>query len=273
MESSALSYRKGDRVQVFYRMNTDPGGYFPVPNLAAGCLRPRFGRTDGWIDALIEADWPPTEAGASESSDVDLREKYPRIKIRHTHQNWCNRSGERLNPEADSDMVVFMDVADVRPLAAGVGMQVSLSVLVVRWGGEQTQFNVEQWGRASASVSDEYVSCFLDETLYENLGPDYEVFTAFVQSGADMAKLMAPTIAAAMSGRHKCGCYFLWPVMATDGESDQSGMVHKDGYFAAVVSAPPEGSRRARATPEYRCVARACVMPRDAAVAYAHPQP
>ncbi|KAL1496077.1 hypothetical protein AB1Y20_014704 [Prymnesium parvum] len=221
------AFKRGDRVQVFYRTNADPGGYFPVPNLAAGCLRPRFGRTDGWIDATVEADWPPVDAGGGGGA-----ERYPSVKIRHVHPHWSNRHGERLNPDADSDMVVWMSADDVRPRGAAAG--VSLSVLVVRWGGEQTQFNVEQWGRASASVSDEYISCFLDETLYEHLGPDYEVFTAFVQSGADMAKLMAPPIAAAMTGRHRCGAYFLWPVMATDGECDQSGMVHQEEYFAAV---------------------------------------
>lgn len=137
----APRYCRGDRVQVFYRANADPGGYFPVPNLAAGCLRPRFGRTDGWIDALVEADWPPVDASLTDESSA---ERYPRIRIRHTHSNWSNRHGERLNPDEDSDMVLWMDAADVRHMGPDVNPVVSLSVLVVRWGGEQTQFNVEQ---------------------------------------------------------------------------------------------------------------------------------
>ena len=52
-------YRKGDFVEVFYRMGSDDGGYFPVVTPSAGQLRPRFGRSDGWIGARIEDDWPP----------------------------------------------------------------------------------------------------------------------------------------------------------------------------------------------------------------------
>ena len=48
-------------------------------------------------------------------------------------------------------------------------------MLVVRWGGEPTAFNEEQWGKASASVSDTYISAFVDGALYEALGTDYEV--------------------------------------------------------------------------------------------------
>ena len=48
-------------------------------------------------------------------------------------------------------------------------------MLVVRWGGEPTAFNEEQWGKASASVSDTYISAFVDGALYEALGADYEV--------------------------------------------------------------------------------------------------
>ncbi|KAL3897864.1 MAG: hypothetical protein SGPRY_012960 [Prymnesium sp.] len=298
----APRYCRGDRVQVFYRANADPGGYFPVPNLAAGCLRPRFGRTDGWIDALVEADWPPVDASLTDESSA---ERYPRIRIRHTHSNWSNRHGERLNPDEDSDMVLWMDAADVRHMGPDVNPVVSLSVLVVRWGGEQTQFNVEQASHplsaphtmptmhTSASVSDEYISCFLDETLYGHLGPDYEVFTVFVQSGEDMSKLMPPSIAAAMTGRHRqgpshevtwgegwyfklalrrCAAYFLWPVMATDGEGEQSGMVHQVRPFRSLTSTsapvffPSRAHRkilrdRARLRSE-RHLNSACLLPR-----------
>ena len=41
-------------------------------------------------------------------------------------------------------------------------------------------------GQASSSVSDSYAEHVLDRTLYHRLGPDYEVHTTFVESGADM---------------------------------------------------------------------------------------
>ena len=41
-------------------------------------------------------------------------------------------------------------------------------------------------------------------------------------------------LCSSMTGRHKAGCYFLWPVMAQDGDIDESGMVLADAYFEAV---------------------------------------
>ena len=62
-------FRRNDVVEVFYRMGRDEGGnYFPVATPSAGTLRPRFGRTDGWMTARIEEDWPPTEHGERPSS-------------------------------------------------------------------------------------------------------------------------------------------------------------------------------------------------------------
>ena len=40
-------FAAGTAVEVFYRMERDGEGYFPVPNQAARCLKPRFGMTDG----------------------------------------------------------------------------------------------------------------------------------------------------------------------------------------------------------------------------------
>ena len=58
--------------------------------------------------------------------------------------------------------------------------------------------------------------------------------SAFIESGADMGKLMAGPIAASMTGRHRCGCYFLWPTSFQDGTEDQSGMVPHGAYFDCV---------------------------------------
>ena len=64
------SYRTGEIVEIFYRFSKEEG-YFPVPSLAVRCLRPRFGRTDGWMRARVVEDWP--ESGASTTS----------IRVRH----------------------------------------------------------------------------------------------------------------------------------------------------------------------------------------------
>lgn len=116
-------------------------------------------------------------------------------------------------------------------------------------------------------------------TPSRNCRPDYEVFTVFVQSGEDMSKLMPPSIAAAMTGRHRqgpshevtrgegwyfklalrrCAAYFLWPVMATDGEGEQSGMVHQVRPFRSLTcaSAPVFFPSRAHRVPFSRLTFR-----------------
>lgn len=194
------SYRTGEIVEIFYRFSKEEG-YFPVPSLAVRCLRPRFGRTDGWMRARVVEDWP--ESGASTTS----------IRVRHLHQLWADRYGQALNPERDRDMVVSVPLSDVRR-PGSAPQSVTLSLLVVRWGGQETEFNIEQWGAASSSTSDAYVSAFIDGTVYDRLGPDYEVFSVFVTSGDDLAKLQPAAIVPSMTGRHRAACYFLWPVTA-----------------------------------------------------------
>ena len=69
-------YRAGSIVEVFYRMERDGEGYFPVANFGARCLTPRFGMTDGWINAKLLEDWNPAtcgnvRAGAAEAPATD----------------------------------------------------------------------------------------------------------------------------------------------------------------------------------------------------------
>jgi|TARA_B100000513_G_scaffold195649_1_gene126838 hypothetical protein len=176
-DSSPAPLKRGDVVETFYRFTSDSGGYFPVANVTAGTLRPRFGRTDGWIAATVEEDWPPLAGQPGGFS----QHREPKVRIRHTHPHWANRNGELLNPERDEDMLLSTPRRDVRLHdAANPAPPVALSLLVVRWGGETTPFNEEQWGSASSSVSDTYISAFVDGALYERLGPNFEVLSAFV---------------------------------------------------------------------------------------------
>ena len=45
---------------------------------------------------------------------------------------------------------------------------------------------------------------------------------------------MPAAISAAMTGRHKAACYFLWPSTFQDDSTDEAGMVHKNPYFRLV---------------------------------------
>ena len=198
-------YPAGTEVEVFYRLERDGEGYFPVDNYAARCLRPRFGMTDGWVKAKVLEAWPPPGQDAAGTA----------VRVIHTHPLWADRYGQSLDPQRERDMAMRYPPCDVRPLPApGAAPWVpTLSLLVVRWGGQETEFNVEQWGSASASTSSAYISAFVDSTIYKVLGPDYEVISIFVTSGHDLARLGPAAVCPMMRGRHRAACYFLWPVM------------------------------------------------------------
>ena len=110
-----------------------------------------------------------------------------------------------------------------------------LSILAVRWGSAPTGFDLAQWGGLSASVSDRCIDRFCDDALHACLGPDYEVLSVFVRSGADLAKLQPGPLAARLRGRHKAALYFLWPTRFLDGTPEQQmGMVAAAPLFAAM---------------------------------------
>ena len=171
--SVPAGFREGDLVDVFYRISQDSGHYFPVANAASGTLRPRYGRTDGWMRAVLAEDWPLGQA--AQVGDLGATGS---VKVRHTHPFWVNPAGELLDVSNERNMVVTVDARDVRPASDGrLTARPTLSIFVVRWGGEHTKFNNEEWGGAGASVSEQYIEWFLDKCVYATLGPDYEVST------------------------------------------------------------------------------------------------
>ena len=105
--------RAGSVVEVFYRFTDDEGGYFPVAVLALGTTRPRIGRTDGWMPAVLAEDWPAVANGAG-SSAFGATAEAARVRVRYTHPYWCNRRGHQLDEKDDKDMVVSVACRDVR---------------------------------------------------------------------------------------------------------------------------------------------------------------
>ena len=183
-------YCAGAAVEVFFRSCHTPDGSFPVTSYSAALLRPRVGRTDGWVTARVLADWPPS---------AETSHPQP-IHVCYTHPCWSNRHGQILEPAEQKASRAAMQAAatgapdaaalayaamcdglhapaDVRPAGAGEGVHHPpplLSVVAVRWGGDVSAFNTEQWGATSASVSDTYIDHFTNAVLYAALGPAYE---------------------------------------------------------------------------------------------------
>ena len=187
--SVPAGFREGDFVDVFYRISQDSGHYFPVANAASGTLRPRYGRTDGWMRAVLAEDWPLGQAALV--GDLGATGS---VRVRHTHPFWVNPTGELLDVSNESNMVVTVEARDVRPASDGrLTARPTLSVFVVRWGGEHTKFNNEEWGGAGASVSEQYIEWFLDKCVYATLGPDYEVCTRCLDAATPRRRDAAPT--------------------------------------------------------------------------------
>ena len=208
----APTYRAGDRVEIFYRFGDEEfGNYIKVPCASAGLIAPRYGMSDGWIEAVIARDYPGPNDNADGAAGHPLNRP---IKAHYVDRLWYNRRGVCLDCDDENNITQWLHPRDVRPLVAGVARPVPIiSFLVVRWGGLLEVGNTtEQWGPSNSSVSDTHIKMFFDGTTYSALGPNYEVFSVFVEKSEDLAKIHMPSIVGAMRGRHKAACYHLWPV-------------------------------------------------------------
>ena len=247
-----VALRPGDCVEVFFRSRHDEHGCFPVTDALSAQLRPRVGWTDGWVPARVLEERP-----------------LGTVRVCHTHPLWSNRNGDLLcekelaaaaaaaaaaclleDGRDSKDAIKLANAAkctgcftraDVRIAADGVPPAPVMSVVVVRWGGETTDFNESQWGELSSSVSDRYIHSFLDHT-YKCLGPAYEVLSIFVETGADLARVPLGALSSRLRGAHRCALYFLWPTLAQDGGDDQQmGMLPAADVFGAMRRAEAAG--------------------------------
>jgi len=117
--------------------------------------------------AVLAEDWPLGQA--AQVGDLGTTGS---VRVRHTHPFWVNPAGEMLDVSNERNMVVTVDARDVRPAVDGrLTARPTLSIFVVRWGGEHTKFNNEEWGGAGASVSEQYISWFLDRRAAACLRP------------------------------------------------------------------------------------------------------
>lgn len=275
-----VNYKKGEHVEVFYKIAEDTAGFFPVAIGNLGSLTPRVGMTDGWMAAYVEDDFSHEEFVVESARKKKLKEEQdaareaarhhrfddnrsgpppnppptqerirPRdhwVLIRHTHPLWFDRQGVQLNVKDRSNMVLRMHPQDIRKKPKsdsdyqqhfGVPRAPKISFLEVRWGGkEDVCTTTEQWGHANSSVHDMYIELFYEKTVYNRLGPDYEVITAWISSSHDFAKLNAAHLLSQMRGKYKAALYHLWPVNQQDGLSDQPGMIESGPLFQFMAS-------------------------------------
>ena len=221
-DPSTVSYKKGEKVEIFYRFGDETtGDYLLVSCAAAGLIAPRVGKSDGWIAAEVLEDAPAGEGY---------------VHVRYSDKLWYNRRGILLDLDEPRNTEALLHPRDVRSVEQGQTYPPpALSCLVVRWGGYLAVGNTtEQWGPSNSSVSDTHIKMFFDGTTYSAIGPDYEVFTAFIEKSEDLARLHMPSLVMAMTGRHRCAFYHLWPV-AFEVSSWSGHAAHQAATSASCV--------------------------------------
>jgi hypothetical protein len=223
----ASSFRKGDTVEVFYRVTHNANGYIPVCSDGHGAMSPRIGFTHKWMEACVVQDF---------DSSV-----HSSVRVRYTHRSWF-RGGRKLDTADDDACDESVSSTYVRRTSPACTPLISF--FVVRWGGrEQCDAVVGEdggggWG-ASGSVTSNLYFDTLFEHIHAALGASYEVLGAFCSDSTDLTRLehQMPSLTATLRGPHRAGMYFLWPAEVVDQAYIGAGFVQRHELFALMAAA------------------------------------
>jgi len=206
----------GETVDVFHRYNQDPNGYFMVQHGAQGMIHPSIGKTDGWTQAIVSEAWDISHY------DKDNFQTWP--QIRWTHPRWYNRRGHRLDVSRPDMTTQRVTPEQVRQQGAPSEAQQrpTLTLFHVRWGGEQAVNPVTEgqggWGQIGSTPSDNYINQW-ENTIFSTMGPNYEIFSAFIQGSDELSRIPPALVRTMMSGKYVGSLYFLWPIIFQDGHN------------------------------------------------------
>jgi hypothetical protein len=231
-KGAAPRFRKGCRVQVFYRAHDTAAEDIDSTHWHAALAAPpsslRLCMSAGWLDATVLHDYPDStcmmeacEGGHHELQTQRRRRRQQQewVSVRYAHRAWTSGFGELLDPDTDGALDDWIPPDSVRMASSGPAgpsaRQPRLSILAVRWGGTRdtaVTTSTENWGATNSSVSDDYIAALFDR-VYESLGADHQIISAFVSGAEQLTKLSASSaaITSALAGRQQCAMYFLWP--------------------------------------------------------------
>jgi hypothetical protein len=82
-----VNYKKGEEVEVFYKIAEDTAGFFPV---SLGSLTPRIGMTDGWMSAFVEDEFDYEVFERESLRKQKLQEEQRASKHRHFNDDGSN---------------------------------------------------------------------------------------------------------------------------------------------------------------------------------------
>eukprot|EP00929_Paragymnodinium_shiwhaense_P008914 TRINITY_DN1128_c1_g1_i1.p1 TRINITY_DN1128_c1_g1~~TRINITY_DN1128_c1_g1_i1.p1 ORF type:complete len:559 (+),score=120.86 TRINITY_DN1128_c1_g1_i1:226-1902(+) len=228
----------GEAVHVFHRYCQDPNGYFMVDDAAAGLLHPSVGRTDGWTEAKVKSAW------YADGYDVNNYNTWP--EIMWTHKRWYNRRGIRLDITKPQMVTQRVPVEQIRRKSDGnseASRPPRLTLLHVRWGGSKPVDPVTEgaggWGQIGSNPSDNYINGWEDQ-LWRNLGPNYEIISAFIQGSDELGKINPSLVRQLARGHYLGALYFLWPIMFQDGHQ-YPAYVNRDDEYKLMVNMEAAG--------------------------------
>eukprot|EP00928_Gymnodinium_smaydae_P044793 TRINITY_DN29901_c0_g1_i2.p1 TRINITY_DN29901_c0_g1~~TRINITY_DN29901_c0_g1_i2.p1 ORF type:complete len:526 (-),score=115.18 TRINITY_DN29901_c0_g1_i2:168-1745(-) len=215
---------------VFHRYAQDDNGYFMVSEVAAGVLRPPMGTTDGWTHAILEADW--------DRKRYSVKDWYSWPSIIWTHRLWYNHRGTKLDVSNVSDVTQRVQADQIwlqtRPFDecpdAPWRQRPLLSLLHVRWGGDvkphASTVGDWGWGAAGSTVSNVYINHW-ENHLFWALGPRYEIFSIFVETDEELARISAPMMRLLLRGTQRGALYFFWPLAMQSGHYEEPGYLNQ----------------------------------------------
>ncbi|CAD7923226.1 unnamed protein product [Amoebophrya sp. A25] len=223
---------ENQEVHCFHRYCQDPNGnYFMVDHKTMGSLHPSMGRTDGWTRGVVVQAW------AVQNYDPAVQESWP--LIRWTHPLWYDRRGRRLDTSQVGHVTQRIPAEQIRTLdeAEEAVQRPILSVLSVRWGGNQAVDPVTEgvggWGAIGSTCSDNYINSF-ESQIFNTVGPQYEIFSCFIQNSSELQKLKSPLIRHQLRGKYVGAQYYLWPIGFDDGH-DYPGYVEREELFNLIM--------------------------------------
>jgi hypothetical protein len=201
-------------VCVFHRYSQDPNGYFMVQTGSQGIIHPSIGKTDGWTEAVVTEAW--------DAKNYNCQDFRTWVEIRWLHPKWYNRRGHRLDVSR-ADMTtqrVMPEQIRLKGSPSEAQQQPSLTLLHIRWGGEQLVNPVTEgqggWGQIGSTPSDNYINGW-ETHVFNTLGPTYEVFSVFIQNSEELLKISPSCVRCMLTGQCVSALYFLWPIVFQDG--------------------------------------------------------
>lgn len=207
---------EGELVHVFHRYCQDPNGYFMADSAHCGIMHPSVGLTDGWTTAVVSEEW---DISSYQASDFNT---WP--KIEWSHPTWYNRRGIKLNVAQKSMVTQRVRADQIRQVGESceADAQPKLTLVHLRWGGATPVNAVTEgaggWGQIGSTPSDNYINGW-ENTVYQAMGPTYEVISVFFQSSQELLRICPALLKKMARGKHIGAFYFMWPINYSDGHN------------------------------------------------------